>query len=533
LIKQMIAGFLLAALVIAGAAAAQQQDQTTACFAPNVVGAANFACANVGAGQVCLGAGQAIAQSGDLASAGDTADLSTVGSLTGSAGALAIFKTQADLPDRAAPIQLVLFGEATITDAFTPLPEPYPTVTVKNASVNILNLRGAPSVNGSVVGTLMPGIELTADGRSSDSQWLHVQRENGAAWVYASLVTVNEGDDASQLYLLDSPIMQPMQSLTLTSAGADCAGGLLVEASGKDTAHLEVNGALLTFSSATLLLQAPDGQPLTVDVIKGSADVLANGTKVTAKVGAEVSIAADAAPELQDRYAFASLTSAPLTMLPQDSLVCVAGVNGGAAASLYRTPGTGNQAAGTVDPNAHVTVTGQTTASDGTLWYLVDNSRWVPQNDVIIIGVCNNVAQVSASVAQQPITNSSQNVPPASFEHNLLPQGQSIWQAHTGADHLSGTCSAPPIAQCDHLAAITTNADGTISWRGQEPQPYRMHATGPNSFAFSGRNGLNNANLSLTVTFTSETIWTGVMQLVYDNDGGCAHTFYYTAERIR
>ncbi len=533
MIKKLIAGILLIGLVIVGAASAQQSDQTNACFAPTDVGAANAACANVGAGQVCLGAGQVVAKSGDLASAGDTTDLGKVGSVSGSAGSLTIFKTQADLPDGAAPILAVLFGEATITDAFAPLPQPYPTVTIKGAGGNILNLRSQPSTDGAVVGTLMPGIELTADGRSSDNQWLHVLRDNGAAWVYASLVKVNEGDDASKLYLLDSPITQPMQSLTLTSAGTDCTGGLLVEAAGKAAAHLQVNGTLLTFSSATLLLQAPDGQPLTVDVIKGSADVLANGSKVTAKVGAEVSIAADAAPELQDRYAFTSLTSAPLTMLPQDSLVCVAGVNSGATASLYRVPGTSNSGGGSVDPSAHVTVNGQTTTSDGTQWYLVDNSRWVPQSDVITAGVCGDVAQVSASVAQQPITNTSQGAPPASFVHDLLPQGQSIWQAHTGADHLTGTCTAPPIAQCDHLAAITTNPDGTISWRGQEPKPYRMRATGPNSFAFSGRNGLNNANLSLTVTFTSATTWTGVMQLTYDNDGGCAHTFYYTADRIR
>jgi hypothetical protein len=120
-----------------------------------------------------------------------------------------------------------------------------------------------------------------------------------------------------------------------------------------------------------------------------------------------------------------------------------------------------------------------------------------------------------------------------SFPRDLLAEGRSIWQAHTGVDNLSGTCTAPPIAQCDHLAAVTTQLDGTVAWLGQEPLPYTLRPSGDNTFSFSGRNQLNNANLSLTVTFTSPTTWVGTMRLVYDSDAGCAHQFNYTAERIR
>jgi hypothetical protein len=60
-----------------------------------------------------------------------------------------------------------------------------------------------------------------------------------------------------------------------------------------------------------------------------------------------------------------------------------------------------------------------------------------------------------------------------------------------------------------------------------------MFATGQNSFSFSGRNGLNSANVTFSLTLTSEATWTGTMQYVFDNDPGCTHTFYYTADRIR
>ena len=84
---------------------------------------------------------------------------------------------------------------------------------------------------------------------------------------------------------------------------------------------------------------------------------------------------------------------------------------------------------------------------------------------------------------------------------------------------------------CAHLAAIVPNADGSISWRGQEPQPYTMQSVGNGTYSYNGRNALGNGNLQMTLTFTSATEWTMTATTVYDNDPGCQHTFYYTATR--
>jgi hypothetical protein len=120
----------------------------------------------------------------------------------------------------------------------------------------------------------------------------------------------------------------------------------------------------------------------------------------------------------------------------------------------------------------------------------------------------------------------------ASFAHAYLPAGQSVWQAYTGPDTLSGACETPPIAACDHLSAVIVNPDGTISWRGQEPQPYTMTPIGIDQFFFQGRNGLNDANITLNFTF-AQGAWSGTMQYVFDRDPDCTHTFYYTAQRLR
>ncbi|MBI1256113.1 MAG: SH3 domain-containing protein [Chloroflexi bacterium] len=498
-----------------------------ACIPPDAITAAQAACASIDVGQGCLGAGEVQG----LTTVGEAVDLSTIDSLTGTSGSLALLKMLADLPDGAEPLELVLYGAASLSNAFTALPQPLPTVTLQNAGFNILNLRATPSLSGTVVGTMMPNDELTADGRSSDGTWLRVQREQGTAWIYASLVTVKEGDDAAKLIATDSPITQKFQSLKLESAAESCAGGLLVESANSMDAHLEINGALLTFASATLLLQAQADTALNVQVIKGTVDLAASGESLAVKAGSTATVAlsgtqVSAAPQLVDNYSFSMLSSAPLSFLPQAASACVAGVTSGTAASLYRTPGA-SQSSAELNADNGALVTGQTKTSDGKIWYLL-GSNWISADDVALAGYCESIPEVSASAAQQSVS-----LPAASFAHDQLPDGRSIWQAHTGVDNLTGVCTAPPIAQCDHLAAVTAQPNGTITWLGQEPAPYTLRPSGDNTFSYRGRNQLNNANLSLTVTFTGPTTWVGTMHIVYDSDSGCTHTFNYTADRMR
>jgi hypothetical protein len=235
---------------------------------------------------------------------------------------------------------------------------------------------------------------------------------------------------------------------------------------------------------------------------------------------------AGAAPEVVERYPFSTVTSAPLDLLPPESLTCVAGVLADSA-PLYSSPG--GEASGELTSDGNATITGQFTAEDGMVWWLVDNAAWVSSADVQTAGVCEAVPEVSASAAQQQVSQPVTSSQSSSFTHDQLPEGRSIWIANTGPDNLAGVCTAPPIAQCDHLAAVTSQPNGTITWLGQEPQPYTLVPTGANSFSYSGRNQLNNANLSLNVTFTSPTTWVGTMVIAYDADQGCTHTFNYTA----
>ncbi len=303
-----------------------------------------------------------------------------------------------------------------------------------------------------------------------------------------------------------------------------------MQAANDAPAHLQVDGALITLATGTLLLQAQDSQALKVQVISGSADLSANGQTVTAATGVVAQVALDglqasAAPELQNRYAFALLVNTPLDLLAGDNLACIAGVSSGTAA-LYQTPG--GQSAGTLDTSSNLTVTGQTTV-DGTPYWLVDGDQWVAQSDVSTAGACGSISQVSPTAGQQQISQ------PAS---SLVPSGRSIWTGETSADSLSGTCLGPPIAQCNIQAALTLETNGTLTWRvTNDPAVYSLHSTGANSFSYSGPNqgqgASTSAHVTINVTFTSATTWVATEQIVYDNDTGCTHSFNYSAERIR
>jgi hypothetical protein len=86
----------------------------------------------------------------------------------------------------------------------------------------------------------------------------------------------------------------------------------------------------------------------------------------------------------------------------------------------------------------------------------------------------------------------------------------------------------PPLPVCPHPVAISPNG-ATLSWRGQEPLPYTLRLTGDNAYTFSGRNNLNNADVNMSLTFTSATTWMMTTTQVFDNDPSCVHTLYYNA----
>jgi hypothetical protein len=497
------------------------------CISVNALSVAQESCGSINAGQVCLGAGSVRSAPGSLPLVGTAIGTENIDSLTSVGGSsMVMIKLQAGLPEMANPVQIVLFGDATMTNSAPGVDPEATTVTVRNGPNNILNLRAIPSTEGEIVGSMSWNESLPADGRTANNSWLHVQSAKGAAWVFANLVTV-EGE-MSTLPVIGGFVTEPMQGFTLQTTTLSCGGGLLVQANNDVNARLEVNGALLTFDKATLLLHSETADTLTVTVLDGDVFVNSGGREANGRAGMQVQVNPGVTPQVETGYAFAVLGSAPLGLLSPDVPICIVGA-GVTAAPLYTRAGA-VQSSNELTADESLIATAQTTI-DGVVWLQV-GQRWAKSSDVQTAGACDALPQSTSptaggSNASAAPTNVSV---PAS---DLVPNERSIWQAHTGPDNLTGVCTAPPIAQCDHLAAVSKNADGTITWLGQEPSPYYLQPSGANTYSYSGRNQLGNANLSLSVTFTSETTWVGTMNIVYDNDSGCTHTFNYTAERIR
>jgi hypothetical protein len=207
--------------------------------------------------------------------------------------------------------------------------------------------------------------------------------------------------------------------------------------------------------------------------------------------------------------------------------MCVAGIGyGDETASIYNGPSNEFNVIQTMENKGHYGVLGYA-ENENQLWWKVDTGRnqsWVPQASVRTAGICSTV---EAADIPQLVINTTQNTGGGNM--SFVPPVQSIWQAESGTDVLTGDCSnSAPLAVCSHLAAVIPVGDGSIQWRGQEPVPYTLQNTGLNTFFTQGRNFQNNGNISLNLTFTSETQWKLTYSTIYDNAPECTHTFYYT-----
>lgn len=204
-------------------------------------------------------------------------------------------------------------------------------------------------------------------------------------------------------------------------------------------------------------------------------------------------------------------------------------------------PGQGNTRVGRLPIHTAVMIEGRNGSGDWALVSTLDGGLrgWVStayltlNNGKALANYPVLEEAVVASEASSPSSSSTSNNSSATVAASYAPEGRSIWQANSGPDVTSGTCSNPPLVMCSHMAAITLNDNGTISWRGQELKTYTMRQSSrnPNVYSYSGRNGLGNADIQMVLSFNSASAWSMTMTQVFDDDPKCTHTFYYTSSR--
>jgi uncharacterized protein YraI len=432
-------------------------------------------------------------------------------------------------------VQMILFGDAILTNQVDVLDTPLPTLIATNIAGYPVNLRDGAGTNYDAIGTMDEDGTLTVDGRNAAGDWFRVQIDDGIAWVYTSLVTLD--GDANSLAVLDSPYTAPMQQVTLSTVTDDTlcdslTSGLLLQSSGDTIVQISVNGVDLAFSDATLLLHTNPSETLNIQVIEGTAIVTSQNTELEITSGELATVILDdnllatTPPSIEGSYSFATLTDTPTDLLEQDLTVCIAGITYETeAVSIYAGPSDEYAVVQALESNGHYSVLGYAENNDQLWWQLDTDNRqaWVRQDSVLTKGSCSilDVVDIPALATTTQDTSSA--------AVSFVPTTQSVWQADSGADVLTGDCAnSAPLAVCSHMAAIIPQADGSIQWRGQEPIPFPMQNTGLNTYYYQGRNFQNNGNLTLNLTFVSPSQWNLTYATVYDDAPACTHTFYYT-----
>lgn len=293
-------------------------------------------CADLGANQVCLGSPNVTAAAGSngrFSQSGDRLTLVDLQSLQSSGanpdqnawGVIAL-NGQAGLP-AGKFISYLLLGEARLqnqvaaADALKP-GEPIEVVTLVGA-----NMRGGPSREAAVLGSVRGGLKLQADAISPDRNWLRVVYKDGAAWVSAQVVASKAPFD--QLPILREDSRSPLQNLCFQSSPSTSACGvaapslLLIQTPGEAVVKLRINGLDVAFNG-TLALQGQPDQQVRLTVLSGLAEfgiqkappgfkvalpMAADGCTLQGEPGAVVPLSA------ADRAGLSALTAIPKPLL--------------------------------------------------------------------------------------------------------------------------------------------------------------------------------------------------------------------------
>ncbi len=91
---------------------------------------------------------------------------------------------------------------------------------------------------------------------------------------------------------------------------------------------------------------------------------------------------------------------------------------------------------------------------------------------------------------------------------------------------MSGNCSGA-LTPVYGLVQITPDGDG-LTWKSQEPAPYRLSGAGPNAWQYSGPTAVGDGTLTLSVKFTSSTTLEMTRTFAPSAEPGCTHTHFYT-----
>ncbi len=287
---------------------------------------------------------------------------------------LAMLRLQPD-PSIAGNITILLFGDVELANDES-ANAGHATTLAANFNVNV---RLAPSTEGTVLASISPGTEIVITGRLEDNSWvsLRLPETETIGWISSELLAYDFDFEAIPVVSSAPRYYGPMQAVQLESGMNDAAcaeqpnSGILIQTpEGSARVTLLINEVNIQFDS-TIFLQADPDDQMVVSVVDGTATVTANGTSQNLVSGTQSSIpldngSASGIPGFPQPYPVDNVSSLPVDFLDRpvvisDPVVVTPPSSGDDAPEIdpvtgepiVSDPGTTDPATGDTDPTDH------------------------------------------------------------------------------------------------------------------------------------------------------------------------------------
>lgn len=209
---------------------------------------------------------------------------------------LALMRLQANIPETVPGqnVTFLLFGEVEVENAVEP-DEVRPPITPIDVTARTgVNLRGGPSTNFGIMGSMTAGQTLPAIGRNARGDWLQVLMDDTVrVWVSADFVNA-DGDLSTLPDVAEGALFGPMEAFYFRSGFGEpaCVGAppdhILVNSPEGLEVSFTANGVNFTVGSVGALRTNED--TMTVTTFDGSLELEAAGFTATVPQGFEIDV---------------------------------------------------------------------------------------------------------------------------------------------------------------------------------------------------------------------------------------------------
>ncbi len=287
----------------------QAQDDTCPAVVLDMLDVVENNCGGTGRNELCYGNTQLVtefweeATSASFAEPADIVNVSDVQTIAGAAldteeevWGVGLMRLQANIPETVPGqnVTFLLVGDVEVENAVSPDEVRPPVTPLEVTATSGVNLRGGPSTNFGIMGSIASGQTLPAIGRNTSGDWLQVlMDETVRVWVSADLVRT-DGDPSTLPDVTGDPLFGPMEAFYFrTGIGeAACAGAppdhLLVHSPEGLAVSFTANGVNFTLGSVAALRTGADF--MTVTAFDGGIALEAAGFTATVPQGFEIDI---------------------------------------------------------------------------------------------------------------------------------------------------------------------------------------------------------------------------------------------------